>query len=234
MQEFKELIKDKGRLVLALDLKEGGINEGFNILKDVHKYIVALKVNLHLLIPLSLKELKELNDFVHKFKLASIADLKLNDISSTNLIAAKRLWEAGFDAIIVNPIAGYKDGLGPLIEDAHKIGKGIIALVYMRHKGAEEFYGMNVGRKKLYQLFLEKAVEWKLDGVVIGAGRLEVIREAKEMGLPIFSPGSITQGADLVSAIKAGVDYIIIGRAIVYSDEPKEAAKKIYETLAQI
>ncbi|MCD6511366.1 MAG: orotidine-5'-phosphate decarboxylase [Thaumarchaeota archaeon] len=224
---------ERGRLILALDLKGGDLlRRGEEILGLLHEYLVGVKLNLHLIIPLGLDELKELNRLSRELGLFSVADLKLNDVGSTNSVAVERLWEAGFDAVIVNPIAGFEDGLDVVVERAHEAGKGVIGLAYMSHKGAREFYEADVGGKKLYRLFLERARDWGLDGVVVGAARLGVIREAKGMGLTVFSPGAITQGGDPLKAVEAGADFIIIGRAILNSRDPKEEARRISSQLA--
>ena len=53
-------------------------------------------INFHLIIPLSLGELTELNNFALDKGLPTIADIKLNDIDNTNRIATDYLWDANF------------------------------------------------------------------------------------------------------------------------------------------
>src|SRR3989304_4603520 len=123
----------------------------------------------------------------------------LNIIKETGsgLAAGKALWKAGFDAVISNPIVGFEEALGPVIEQAHSAGKGVIFLVYMSHKGAEEGYNLIVLDKarnqvKIHNLFLERALEWGADGIVVGATKPQTISEvaARVKGkIPIFSPG---------------------------------------------
>jgi len=229
--------KKKSRVVVGLDLKVGDYKElvgkVVGVLDSVQDEVCAVKVNFHLLLPLSFFELKGIIDRAHNYGLQVIADMKLNDISSTNLAATKILWDSGFDAVIANPFVGFEEGLGPCIDDAHDKGKGVILLTYMSHKGAIEGYGLDVlcsGRVwKMYDLFVQRALEWKADGVVVGATSPQMISYVKQKAksIPIFSPGSIAQGGDPKEAVKAGADYLIVARGIVESDDPCAAARRL-------
>ncbi|GBC74971.1 Orotidine 5'-phosphate decarboxylase [archaeon HR06] len=220
-KEIKALSKKKeSRLVLALDVDPPFLHKFFRLSSS----ILAFKLNLPLLITLSLKEIKALIDKAKDLEILTIADIKLNDIGNTNLKVANLLWDLGFDALIVNPIVGYEDGLKEVIEGAKKLGKGIINLVYMSHKGAEEFY------LSLYQKFLEKSLLWGVDGIVVGATNLKILEEVSKKvkgKLLIFSPGIGFQGGKAKEAIKKGSDFIIVGRSILESEEPEVMAEKI-------
>ncbi|MEM3403289.1 MAG: orotidine 5'-phosphate decarboxylase [Nitrososphaeria archaeon] len=229
--------KKESRVVAGLDLKvcdyKELVGKVVNILDLIQDEICAIKVNFHLLLPLSFFELKSITDRAHNYGLQVIADIKLNDISSTNLVATNILWNLGFDALIANPFVGFEEGLGPCIIDAHSKGKGLILLTYMSHKGAVEGYGLDVlqsGRVlKMYDLFVQRALEWKADGVVVGATNPQIISHVKQKvrSIPIFSPGLIAQGGDPKEVVKAGADYLIIARGIVESDDPRTAARRL-------
>ncbi|MEM4311802.1 MAG: orotidine-5'-phosphate decarboxylase [Nitrososphaerales archaeon] len=229
MKSFKERIKElsyekKSRLILALDVFKR--DEALNFLKpNMADKLVSVKMNLPLLLSLSIEEIRELTSKAKgELNLLTIADIKLNDIAYTNLNTAKLLWENGFDALIVNPIAGYEDGLKPLIETSKKLGKGIINLVYMSHKGTEDFYSY------LYEKFLTKSLEWEVDGIIVGATNLKILSNiSRRVGgkLLIFSPGIGAQGGKVKEALKNGSDFIIVGRSILDSREPESTAEKI-------
>jgi orotidine-5'-phosphate decarboxylase len=221
------------RVVLALDIiadkRSQLMEKALSLLDRLSSHIVAVKLNYHLLLPLNLfKDVKRIIDHAHRYGLQAIADLKLNDIASTNLVACNYMWRVGFDAIIANPIVGYEGGLEPIIKRAHEINKGIILLAYMSHKGAKEGYGLTVidknqKQKKIYDLFTERAIDWQADGIVVGATNLEILSHiaSRSKGkILIFSPGIEAQGGDAIKAVKAGADFIIIGRAIIESKDP--------------
>ena len=190
----------------------------------------AIKLNFHLLLPLSSTQIKKINKTSHKFGLQTIADIKLNDIGNTNKITAETLWDLGFDAIIVNPIMGY-DSLKNLVRLSHKNEKGIITLCHMSAPEAKLSYDMEIKMKKkqqLYQLFLDWAIKAKVDGIVVGATFPKIISYCnKKAGnkLSIFSPGVGTQGGKAEEVISAGSNYLIVGRTILNSKNPREVAE---------
>ena len=224
------------RIVLALDLEhrknpQGLLDDAKNLVEATSEYICGVKINFHLIVPLSLREMIELNDFAKERGLPSIADIKLNDIDNTNLTATRYLWDSGFSAVIVNPFAGFKGGLDSVYETAHELGKGVISLAFMSHPGAEEGYGLELADgRTMFDLMLERAIQWGSDGVILGATRPEKISYARKKlssEIKILCPGSGSQGGDPEEALKAGADYLIFGRTIVASQNPKESAKEL-------
>src|SRR5574342_196750 len=137
----------KSKIILANDLEHQSVEElertTIKNIKTLNEFLCAIKFNFHLILPLGIKNLKKINKVAHDVGLQTIADIKLNDIGNTNMIAAERLWESGFDAIIVNPIMG-PENLEELILSAHKRNNGIISLVHMSHPGAKLGYGLSV------------------------------------------------------------------------------------------
>lgn len=135
---------DGSKVVLALDLSNDvSVEKVCSIIDALAGYICGVKMNMHLLLPLSMNDVKYINDHAHSHGLQSIADIKLNDIPSTNKVVIDKLTESNFDALTINPIIGL-EALKDAIHDAHSRGMGAIALVYMSHKGAESSYGMRI------------------------------------------------------------------------------------------
>jgi orotidine-5'-phosphate decarboxylase len=228
----------KSLLVLALDIdyRENTtelLADAKRLVSETSEYLAAVKLNLHLIIPLSLSQLSNLNDFIFSQGLQTIADLKLNDIDNTNRVATEYLWNAGFSAVIVNPFAGFENGLDVVFVRARELGKGVITLAYMSHKGADEGYGLKLADGgSVFDLFLERAISWSADGIIMGSTRSDKIVQARSKvknKTKIFCPGSGTQGGDQIEALKAGADYIIMGRSIVNSSNPKQTIKQVYE-----
>jgi orotidine-5'-phosphate decarboxylase len=227
----------KSSLILAADLDyrentKDLLRDAKEIIAATRDYLSAVKLNLHLIIPLSLSQLAELNDFILSSGLQSIADLKLNDIDNTNRVATGYLWKAGFSAVIVNPFAGFENGLDVVFQRAGELGKGVITLAYMSHKGANEGFGLELANgRTMFDLFLERALSWGADGVVLGSTRPEKIAQAKAVlknNTKILCPGSGAQGGDPAEALRAGADYIILGRSILNSSDPREAIRQAY------
>jgi len=231
------------RIILALDFTDISHlkleEECIRFISELGSKIIAVKINYHILLPLDLRSVKRIIDAAHKLDILAIADMKLNDISSTNLWVGQQIWRIGFDSIIVNPIVGLKEGLASLIDQAHALDRGVIFLVYMSHKGSEEGYGLRVVNNNgnissIHEIFLNRAIKWKADGVIVGATNPSIILKASYRlagRIPIFSPGVGIQGGSHVETVKAGADFLIIGRTILNSDNPKKITEKIrYDT----
>ncbi len=86
-------------------------------IKELHPFLCGIKLNFHLLLPLSGKEILKINKLAHRYGLQTIADIKLNDIGNTNRVTTENLWNLGFDAVIANPIMGL-DSLKNLVKSA--------------------------------------------------------------------------------------------------------------------
>ena len=238
---IKKSSAGKSKIILANDLDKISIgnleNKTIKNIKTLNKFLCAVKLNFHLILPLGLKNLEKINRVVHDTGLQTIADIKLNDIGNTNMVVAERLWEAGFDAIIVNPIMG-PENLENLVKSAHKHDKGIISLVHMSHPGAKLGYGLSVkpteSKKlsKLHELFLDWSYALGVDGIVVGATIPEIIESCHEKvknRCDIYSPGVGTQGGDPTRTLQAGADYLIVGRTILNARDPVKEAKKLQE-----
>ena len=206
------------------------------ILKAVHPYICAVKINHHLVLPLGTFDgVQQLVEQIRGQGLLAIMDAKVNDIGATNQVIAEYYYAAGFDALIANPFIGWEEGLKPLFEVSQRLGRGMILLCYMSHKGASEGYGQTIidsetGEKTLqYVSFAKKALKYGADGVVVGATYPQKITEIKQIvgeKVPIYSPGVGAQGGAAETALKAGASYLIVGREITLADDPAQAAKQ--------
>ncbi|MFQ5921101.1 MAG: orotidine 5'-phosphate decarboxylase [Nitrososphaerales archaeon] len=226
----------RSRLVLALD-PSPKVEDLVGFAKkalELSDHICAIKINFHLLLPLQLSEVKSITDLAHSRDIQTIADVKLNDISTTNEAALSHLWSAGFDALTVNPIIGF-DALRQVIENAHGNSNGVIALVYMSHRSAAQTYGMQVTdaenrKRQMHEVFLDWAEELGADGIVVGATVPDIIRQCSsriKRTIAIFSPGVGAQGGDVKQALANGSDYLIVGRSIIEAGDPKGEASRM-------
>jgi orotidine-5'-phosphate decarboxylase len=229
-------IEKKSPIVLALDPRPSSNQRlpelAARIISAVEHHVCAVKMNFHIILPLSAPEISRINKLAHSFGLQSIADIKLNDIETTNAVAVDHLTKMGFDAAIANPFIG-RDALASLVQKAHKAGAGIIALVYMSHPEAKEGFGLEIQGHRLYKMFLGRAAAAGVDGIVVGATRYEILKEVSGR-LPIYSPGVGPQGGNAEQAIRSGANYLIIGRSIVEAKQPAKAAREIQNRILAI
>jgi len=244
-----EAAKSKdSRLILALDFpfeaaenRDRILSQAQKVLKAVHPYICAVKINHHLTLPLGIFEgVDQLVEQIRGQGMLAIMDAKINDIGNTNRIMAEYYFAAGFDAIIANPFVGWEEGLKPLFEVSKRLNRGVILLTYMSHRGASEGYGQMIIDPETglqttqYSSFAKKALKWGADGVVVGATFPQKIAEIKQIlgqNVAIYSPGVGSQGGDAEMAIKSGANYLIVGREITNSDDPAKAARVLADSI---
>ncbi|MGB0723954.1 MAG: orotidine-5'-phosphate decarboxylase [Nitrosopumilus sp.] len=233
---LRQISKSNGKVILANDYNSSEKNlqnKTIENIKKLNPYLCGIKLNFHLLLPLSSKEIIKINKTAHDYGLQTIADIKLNDIGNTNRVTTEHLWNLGFDAVIANPIMGL-DSLKNLVKSSHKEQNGVITLCHMSAPEAKLSYDMEIkmGKKQqLYQLFLNWALTAKVDGIVVGATFPKIIQYcSKQAGknLSIFSPGVGTQGGNASEVMSSGTDYLIVGRTILNAKNPVEVAKELH------
>ncbi len=233
---ISQISKSNGKVILANDYDTSIKNLETKTIQNIKKlnpYLCAIKLNFHLLLPLSSKQISKINKTAHDYGLQTIADIKLNDIGNTNKVTTQNLWNLGFDAVIANPIMGL-DSLKNLVKSSHQNQKGVITLCHMSAPEAKLSYDMEVKmakKQQLYQLFLSWALESKVDGIVVGATFPKIISYCKKQvgkKLSIYSPGVGTQGGDAKEVIQSGTDYLIVGRTILNSKDPVKVAKELH------
>lgn len=233
---LSQISKSNGKVILANDYDSSVKNlqnKTIQNIKKLNPYLCGIKLNFHLLLPLSAKEIIKINNTAHDYGLQTIADIKLNDIGNTNRVTTEHLWDLGFDAVIANPIMGL-DSLKNLVKSSHKEQKGVITLCHMSAPEARLSYDLEIkmGKKQqLYQLFLNWALTAKVDGIVVGATFPKIIQYcSKQAGknLSIFSPGVGTQGGSAEEVISSGTNYLIVGRTILNAKNSVDVAKKLH------
>ncbi len=226
--------KNSSRVVLALDFSEPyerRLARAEEVLEATKQRIAAVKVNHHLLLPFGLAGMRDMIGICRRQGLPLIADLKLNDIESTNINVVDSLFAYGFDAVIANPFVGKEEGLGNVVERVHSHAGGILFIVYMSHKGTEEGYSLKLeGGEPIYRVFAKRARDWKADGVIVSAKSADKISETRKIvgkGCLIFSPGIGAQGGDASTSSSSGSDFLIVGRSITESPDPMRALSEI-------
>ena len=220
----------KSRLILALDFyektvicgkldqkkKEEVFRKCVNLLERLKDLVVGVKIGFPLKFSIGMDNIAQLIESF-KYNYYFIADFKLSDIPHVVEYILTALKEYGFDAAITQIFQG---GLDEIKE--RKID--IFALVMMSHPQAVLF------EKNFYFLVCE-ALKANIEGLVVGATKENFIKEVRKIvpNKTIISPGIITQGAKPAKALLLGSDFEIVGRAIIYSENPIESARRIVE-----
>ncbi len=205
----------KTRLILALDVTDG--IKAISISKDIAEYVDAIKIGYPLVLGAGIEIINTLSEFA-----PIIADFKVADIPNTNRLICSRAFEAGAGAVIVHAFTG-RDSLSECVKTGREYNGKIYVVTEMSHPGAVDF--MQVKALELARL----AVESGASGVVAPATRPERVKEIRSVvgELTIISPGVGAQGGSAAEAIRAGADYVIVGRSIYNSKNLAIEAEKI-------
>ncbi|MGC8831742.1 MAG: orotidine-5'-phosphate decarboxylase [Thermoproteota archaeon] len=216
----------KSRIILAFD-EHGECSDVLGKLGQVCEtlrgHLAGIKIGIPAMLSTGLPSLKKI---VERFseEYVFIADVKMADISHTNSVTAKLLYETGFDAVISHGFIGYEEGLEGLFQEAERHGGGVVIVVSMSHTGSRKFIDPSL--EKLVKLALTHGA----DGVVAPATRIRVVRKVRKMAgdrLLILTPGVGVQGAPYGAGLSAGADFEIIGRSIMGSPNPVEKALEV-------
>ena len=92
---LSQISKSNGKVILANDYNSSEKNLQSKTIQNIKKlnpYLCAIKLNFHLLLPLSSKEIIKINKTAHDYGLQTIADIKLNDIGNTNRVTTCLLY----------------------------------------------------------------------------------------------------------------------------------------------
>ncbi len=215
--------KDTG-LILALDVTDR--DSALSIVEDTASYLDAVKVGYPLILSTGLSIIEELCEISH---VPVIADLKVADIPNTDRLILQQAYRAGASGVIVHTFTG-KDSLMACIKEAQEWKRDVFAVTQMSHPGAEDFL------VDAAEDMARMAAECQATGVVAPATRPERVKMIREIigDLVIISPGVGAQGGSAVDTIRAGADYVIIGRSIYQSREPGAVAKEIVDEISSV
>jgi orotidine-5'-phosphate decarboxylase len=206
-------MKRRHGVILALD--ETDPTKARTVAEAVAPHVDAIKINWPLILsagPAVITELSALSPIICDFKLA--------DIPNTNRLITEQAVKRGAAGVIVQGFPGI-DSVKAVVEAA--AGASVFVVTEMSHPGGQEYTAAVADR------IARMAVEAKASGVIAPATRPGRIKEIRSIvgGLTILSPGVGAQGGSASDAIRAGADYVIVGRSIYGAPRPAEAARAI-------
>lgn len=230
---FTELAREK--LIVALDYWD--IQDAYNLVQVLSDEVSFYKVGLGLQLAGGDEFAKTLIEQGKRVFL----DYKWLDIEETMKMAVRRAAEIGIDFLTVHPVGG--------ILKAAIAGRGdsklkILCVTVLTSMDAEDIkeMGFQCDVEELVLARATKALNAGCDGVIASAQEASVIRERTNNKLMIVSPGIRPSGsaqndqkrtATPTEAIRAGADYLVIGRPITASDNPKRSAGEIIAEMAE-
>lgn len=206
-------MKLDSRMILALDVTDHG--KALAIVEKVRGHVDAVKVNYPFALACGMGAVAELAR-----KVDVICDFKVADIPNTNRLIVEQVVNAGAKGVICQAFPG-QDSLEACVRAAK--GIDVFVVTEMSHPGADMF--MTPQAERMARL----AVEIGATGIIAPATKPEKVRALRKAvgGLKILSPGVGAQGGTASDTIKAGADYVIVGRAIYEAADPGAAAGKL-------
>ena len=210
-------MKRESRLILALDIteREGAIH----LANEVGNLVDAIKVNYPIVLSLGLDIVRELSGRSYV-----ICDFKVADVPSINRLIVEQVRKAGASGVICQGFVG-KDSLEACVKAAGEMD--VFVVTEMSHPGAEVF------TQPVAEDVARLAVEVGATGIIAPATRPErvsVLRGIVGEKL-ILTPGVGAQGGSAADAIRAGADYVIVGRSIYQAENPRAAAESIVDDI---
>lgn len=236
-------ISAKDRIILAVDVDT--IEELEKIIVELKDYVGIFKIGLQLLSACG----PNCIDVVKKHGGKVFVDAKLIDIPNTVAKASVNFFKKGVNFFDIHLIGGskmVKTTVKLLRETAKKnnIEKptliGVTLLSSFGQKTLTEELCVNINLIDYVMQLTKLALDCGLDGVLASASEAKVIREQYGNDFIIIAPAvrptwSVVNDQIRVvtptDAIKAGCDYMIIGRPITHATNPKAAAELIIDEI---
>ena len=199
------------RIILALDVKDEV--KALTVLKEVSDHIAAVKLNYPIVLSLGMGIIDKCAEYA-----SVICDFKVADIPNTNELIFEEIKKHKAEGVIIQGFCG-----SDVIRSAVQSGLDVYVVCEMSHPGGAEFiqqHGIEIAKL---------ARKEGAKGIIAPGTRPERIKILKEIvgDLKILSPGIGAQGGSANSAIKAGADYLIVGRSIYNAEKPKDAISEI-------
>ncbi len=213
-------MRKQTRTILALD--ETDEAKAMKMAEELSDIVDAIKINW----PLVLSSSPEIITKLSKFS-DIICDFKVADIPNTDRLIVEQAIRRGASGIIAHAFTG-RDSLKAVVSASE--GRLVFVVTEMSHPGGSEFTAPNA------EAFARMAVDCGASGVIAPATRPERIRTIRKIigDLLILSPGVGVQGGSASAAISNGADYVIVGRSIYGSEDPRAAAERVISEIKAI
>ena len=226
------------KLIVALDVDSAAAARA--IIDELGDSVTAYKVGLQLFTAAGPDFVSELASGGHRIFL----DLKFHDIPNTVAHAAIEAAKLGIWMFNVHALGGREmmrrtaDAVGEYCElqDLHR--PMIIAVTILTSSDANEMreVGIEADVEKAVVSLARLTAQCGLDGVVASAREASVIKKSVSGVFSVVTPG-IRPSSETIddqkrvntpaAAVRAGADYLVVGRPITRADDKRKAAIEI-------
>lgn len=227
------------KIIVALDYEKE--KEALALVDQIDPSLCRLKVGKEMFTTLGTKFVKEL----HKREFDVFLDLKFHDIPNTVARAVRSAADLGVWMVDLHASGGLR-----MMEEAKKIlepyGKDAPILISVTVLTSMEDLdllqiGINASPMEHVIRLANLTQRAGLDGVVCSPQEVEILRKNCGDDFKLITPGIRPIGSEFGdqrrvmtpnAAIKAGSDYLVIGRPITQADNPADVLRSINASIA--
>ena len=222
------------KIIVALDYEKEA--EALALVDQIDPSLCRLKVGKEMFTTLGINFVKQL----HQRNFDVFLDLKYHDIPNTVARAVRSAADLGVWMVDLHASGGLR-----MMEEAKRIlepyGKDaplLIAVTVLTSMEDLDLLQIGINASPMEQVLrlAHLTQHAGLDGVVCSPQEVEILRNACGEEFKLVTPGIRPIGADFgdqrrvmtpTAAIRAGSDYLVIGRPITKADNPAEVLRSI-------
>ena len=222
------------KIIVALDYEKE--SDALALVDQIDPSLCRLKVGKEMFTTLGMNFVKQL----HQRHFDVFLDLKYHDIPNTVARAVRSAADLGVWMVDLHASGGLrmmeeaKRILGPYGKDAPLL----IAVTVLTSMEDLDLLQIGINASPMEQVLRLAHLTQRagLDGVVCSPQEVEILRNACGEEFKLVTPGIRPTGADFgdqrrvmtpTAAIRAGSDYLVIGRPITKADNPVEVLRSI-------
>ena len=222
------------KIIVALDYEKE--SDALALVDQIDPSLCRLKVGKEMFTTLGINFVKQL----HQRNFDVFLDLKYHDIPNTVARAVRSVADLGVWMVDLHASGGLR-----MMEEAKRIlepyGKDaplLIAVTVLTSMEDLDLLQIGINASPMEQVLRLAHLTQRagLDGVVCSPQEVEILRNACGEEFKLVTPGIRPIGADFgdqrrvmtpTAAIRAGSDYLVIGRPITKADNPAEVLHSI-------
>ena len=222
------------KIIVALDYEKEA--EALALVDQIDPSLCRLKVGKEMFTTLGMNFVKQL----HQRNFDVFLDLKYHDIPNTVARAVRSAADLGVWMVDLHASGGLR-----MMEEAKRIlepyGKDaplLIAVTVLTSMEDLDLLQIGINASPMEQVLRLAHLTQRagLDGVVCSPQEVEILRNACGEDFKLVTPGIRPIGADFgdqrrvmtpTAAVRAGSDYLVIGRPITKADNPVEILRSI-------
>ena len=222
------------KIIVALDYEKEA--EALALVDQIDPSLCRLKVGKEMFTTLGINFVKQL----HQRNFDVFLDLKYHDIPNTVARAVRSAADLGVWMVDLHASGGLR-----MMEEAKRIlepyGKDaplLIAVTVLTSMEDLDLLQIGINASPMEQVLRLAHLTQRagLDGVVCSPQEVEILRNACGEDFKLVTPGIRPIGTDFgdqrrvmtpTAAIRAGSDYLVIGRPITQADNPAEVLRSI-------